>query len=346
MLETRRYRRPVRVPIVLLALAAVLAGCAVAAPEAADVSVPNGFGVTEVVTGLDGPTQVVVLEDGDLVVAQLAGGERDGTGQVLRIDADDPTERTVLVDGLLVPTGVAVIGDELWVMEQRTLTRGPLAGGDRQVVAEDLPYNGRSNGTLTVLADGSVLFNTSGRERGGEVVEGSGRLWTVTADEEPVELALGFKHAYAHVVDADGTLWTTEVGDGRFDGEPPADELVAVEAGADHGWPRCVGDNRPVAEYGATAADCADVPHSHAVFAPGATPTSVAVTPWDPDTLVVALWTRGEVVAVPRAPGDAPSGGDPFLTGIDHPQHLVTAGDRLLVVDHGGGRILAVTADG
>ncbi|MEX1288517.1 MAG: glucose sorbosone dehydrogenase, partial [Acidimicrobiia bacterium] len=252
-----------RVPIVLLALAAVLAGCAVAAPEAANVSVPNGFGVTEVVTGLDGPTQVVVLEDGDLVVAQLAGGERDGTGQVLRIDADDPTERTVLVDGLLVPTGVAVIGDELWVMEQRTLTRGPLAGGDRQVVAEDLPYNGRSNGTLTVLADGSVLFNTSGRERGGEVVEGSGRLWTVTADEGPVELALGFKHAYAHVVDADGTLWTTEVGDGRFDGEPPADELVAVEAGADHGWPRCVGDNRPVAEYGATDADCADVPHSH-----------------------------------------------------------------------------------
>ena len=38
--------------------------------------------------------------------------------------------------------------------------------------------------------------------------------------------------------------------EGRFDGEPPADELVAVEPGVDHGWPRCVGDNRPVAEYG------------------------------------------------------------------------------------------------
>ncbi len=343
-----RYRRRVRHVIVLVALAVAVAACGspAPAPEAADVSVPDGFEVVEVVTGLDGPTQVVVTEDGDLVVAQLAGGERDGTGQVLRIAADDPTEPTVLVDGLLVPTGVAVVGDELWVMEQRTLTRGPLGADDRVVVAEELPYNGRSNGTLTVLADGSVLFNTSGSERGGGVVEDSGRLWTVTAGGDPVELASGFKHAYAHVVDDDGTLWATEVGDGRFDGEPPADEVVAVEAGVDHGWPRCVGDNRPVAEYGVTEADCADVPRSHAVFEPGATPTSVAVAPWDPDTLLVALWTRGEVVAVPMAPGDAPHAGEVFLTGIDHPQHLVADGDRLLVVDHGGGRILAVTAEG
>ena len=33
-----------------------------------------------------------------------------------------------------------------------------------------------------------------------------------------------------------------------------------------------------------------------------------------------------------------------FLTGIEHPQTLVSDGDRLLVVDFGGGRILAVTA--
>jgi hypothetical protein len=32
-----------------------------------------------------------------------------------------------------------------------------------------------------------------------------------------------------------------------------------------------------------------------------------------------------------------------FLTGIDHPQTVVSDGERLLVVDFGGGRILAVT---
>ena len=32
-----------------------------------------------------------------------------------------------------------------------------------------------------------------------------------------------------------------------------------------------------------------------------------------------------------------------FLTGIEHPQTLVSDGERLLVVDFGGGRILAVT---
>jgi hypothetical protein len=33
-----------------------------------------------------------------------------------------------------------------------------------------------------------------------------------------------------------------------------------------------------------------------------------------------------------------------FLTGVRHPQHLLALGDRLLVVDHAGGRILAVSA--
>jgi glucose/arabinose dehydrogenase len=319
----------------------VLAGCD--APTVDGVTVPAGFEVEELVTGLVGPTQAVVGGDGRLVVAQLAGGEREGTGQVVRLDPDDPADRDVLADGLLVPTGIAVVGDQLWIMEQRTLTRRPIGGGPVDVVAGDLPYNGRSNGTLTVLDDGRILFDTSGSIRGGEVVEGSGRLWTVTDDGPPEVLASGFKHAYAHVVDRDGVLWTTEIGDGRYDGERPPDELLAVSPGLDHGWPRCIGDNLPVAEFGGTEAGCRDVPRSHAVFEAGATPTSVAVAPWDPDTLLVALWNLGLVVTVPRAAADGPVEAVPFIEGIDHPQHLVADGDRLLVVDHGGGRIIAVS---
>ena len=71
------------------------------------------------------------------------------------------------------------------------------------------------------------------------------------------------------------------------------------ELGDDFGYPRCVGDRRPVVELGAVAATCALTPPTHAIFAAGATPTSVAVAPWDPATLLVALWNRGEVVAVP-----------------------------------------------
>lgn len=325
----------------MLALLIALAACS-ASPKVEGVDVPDGFVVGELVTRLDRPTQIALAPDGSLVIAQLAGGERDGTGQVVRVDPTNPSsDPEVLVDGLLAPTGVAIVDGELWVMERNTLTRGPLDGGDRIVVAADLPFNGRSNGTLTVLDDGRVLFDTSGSERDGQVLEGSGRLWTVTAATAPNEYAAGFKHAYAHV-DTGGTLWTTEVGDGRFDGEPPADELVAVVPGADHGWPRCVGNNRPVLEYGVDEGDCVDVPRSHALFEAGATPTSVAVAPWDPGTLLVALWNRGVVMSVPRERGDAPHAGTPFLTGIDHPQHLLARDDAVLVVDHGGGRILEV----
>ena len=334
----------------LLVAACLLVGAAcgdgggTSAPEAADglggVAVPDGFEVTVLVDGLDGPTQVVEAPDGRLLVAQLNGGERDGTGQVVAVDPAAPDGREVLVDGLRTPTGVEVLDGELWVMEQRTLSRGPLTGGDRRVVLDDLPYNGRSEGTLTAV-DGALLYDTSGALADGEVVDGSGVLWSLVPGEDPTVVAGGFKHAYARTVDADGTLWQTEVSDGRFDGGPAPDELVAVVPGGDGGWPRCIGDRQPVVEQGATAATCAGALPSHALFAPGATPTSVAVAPWDPEVLLVALWADGEVVAVPRG-GAAPVAAAAWLTGIEHPQHLLAVEDRLLVVDHGGGRILAV----
>lgn len=40
---------------------------------------------------------------------------------------------------------------------------------------------------------------------------------------------------------------------------------------------------------------------------------------------------------------DEPVAEEDFLTGLDHPQHVVADGERLLVVDFHGGRILAVT---
>ena len=94
-----------------------------------------------------------------------------------------------------------------------------------------------------------------------------------------------------------------------------------------------------------TSADdaaCESTPRSHALFEPGATPTSVVVAPWDPDLLVVALWNRGEVVAVPRSAADAPHRPEVLLAGLDNPQHLLADGDRLLLTEFSGGRILEI----
>jgi hypothetical protein len=105
-----------------------------------------------------------------------------------------------------------------------------------------------------------------------------------------------------------------------------------------------VGDRVAVEQYGGTPERCATTPRSIALFPPGSTPTSVAVAPWDPDVLLVSLWVDGEVVAVDTSLPDPPVEPVAFLTGIDHPQWLLADDDRLLVVDFGGGRILAVSA--
>ncbi len=329
--------------------ALVLAGCAADPSDAGvvGVTVADGLSVSVVADGFDGPTQIAAIPGGDLIVAELNGTEREGNGRVLAVARDDPTARTVLVEGLVAPTGVAVDGDLLWVMEQRRLTVSPLTDpADRTVVLDELPFNGRSEGSLTTVEPAGIVYDTSGSRdpsRPAELRPGSGSLWMLgSPDADPVPLATGFKHAYGHVVDSDGELWSTEMSDGRLDGRVPPDELVRVRTGDDFGYPRCVGDRVPVTELGADAALCGSTPRSHALFEPGATPTSVAVAPWDPDLLVVALWNRGEVAAVPRWAADTPHVPDVLVAGLDNPQHLVADGDRLLLTEFSGGRLLEI----
>ncbi|MBA3984663.1 MAG: PQQ-dependent sugar dehydrogenase [Acidimicrobiia bacterium] len=326
-------------------LTAAVAGCS--GDEAATVDgveVPDGYEVTLIADGLDRPTQLTPGPDGSLLVAQLNGAEGEESGQVLRLDPGDSAERTVLFDGLVTPTGVVAIGSDVWVMEQRRLSRGAVTGGNLEVVFDELPYNDRSEGTLSVDEQGRLLYNTSGSVDGVEAAEGSGVLWALAPGSEPEPLATGFKHAYARTFDDEGTLWQTEVSDGTYDGQPPPDELVAVEPGDDFGWPQCIGDRQPVESYEGTQERCADTPRPQALFAPGATPTSVAVAPWDPDVLLVALWNERRIVTVDRTRGDGPVRPETFLTGIERPQHLLADGERLLITDFEDGRLLAVTA--
>ncbi len=315
------------------------------------VTAAPGFRVASIASGFSSPTQLHArgsAEDGWLL-AQLNGDEDAATGQVLALDPDFGVDR-VLIGGLAKPTGVAVTGTgpdrTIWVMEERRLSRvsdsrvveaaTELAAAALDVVADDLPYNGRSEGTLTVTPDGDLLYNTSGRREGDRAAAGSAALLRVDAGGESEVVASGFKHAYAHVFDADGTLWVTEIADGSYDGTPAVGEVVAVRPGADHGWPRCVDDNRPVVEFGGTEALCAAPPGSLTLFGEGATPTSIVVAPWDDETLLVALWGDETVVAIDRRTGERTV----VVSGLDRPQHLTVDRDRVLVVEHGAGRIL------
>ncbi|MFZ9017619.1 MAG: glucose sorbosone dehydrogenase [Ilumatobacteraceae bacterium] len=309
-----------------------------------------GLELTELVTGLSGPTQIAADGEGGYVVAELNGGEREGRGRVLRFRTlPGPSE--VLLEGLETPTGVAVEGGRLWVMERRRLTVGPLGDpSDRRIVLDDLPFNGRSQGTISPVAGGGILFDTSGRsvrpDSGRlELEAGSGTLWYLSEPgARPEPFATGFKHAYAHAPLGDGRWLVTEISDGRLDGVVPPDEVVVAVEGDDFGYPACVGDRTPVVEAGGDDTRCSATPSSVALLEPGSTPTGVAVAPWDPTRAFVALWNRGLVVMVDV---DAVGGAvDAVLAAFDRPQHLIADGDRILVTDHAAGTITAVTLSG
>jgi glucose/arabinose dehydrogenase len=296
-----------------------------------------------VAEGFQGPTQVARGPDGLLLVAQLAGGEDDRTGEVVALDRSTG-DRTVIVRGLDKPTGVAWVEGHVWVMVRRGLVRVPWSGPDTapgaiETILRDLPFNGRSEGTLTVLPDGRLVHETSGSVSGDDPTAaepGGGRLWAIDPGSlERTELASGLKNAYAHAVTKEGDLLVSDINDTRT---PPPDELnlLRLSTGApDFGWPTCDGDH--------TGPDCAGVTPPVASFAPRSTPTGVTVVD---DVAYVALHVEGRVVRV--GPGDGSPGSEvrTVLDGLDLPHTVLGDGDGLLVTEHGTGRLLRVRLDG
>lgn len=302
----------------------------------------DGYRAEPVVKGLRGPTQMTFGPDGRLWVAQLAGGENAGTGQVVAAELATG-EQEILLRDLFKPTGLAITETDVWIMAGNRLLRAPLTGGGvgkPEVVLRDLPNNGRSLGTLTLTPDGALLYETSGALTPNGPQPGSGMLWRLEPGSAPEPLATGLKGAYAHTFGADGALYTTEIGDDWVDGGPPPDELNIVSAGADYGWPRCYARQRPAKNNGGTAQECAKTETPLALFARNASPTSVAVSPFSEDKLLVALWAASQVAEVDTETGDV----TPFLT-LTLPQHLLKGGDALLVSSFADGTVYRITEE-
>lgn len=341
-----------RLRVIVLCLALIASACGSTDAGTSDGVDPiEGYRVDRVLDGLVGPTQAIMGPDGRLWVAQLNGGESDGDGQIVAIEiAVDESgvtttgEPEVLLDGLLKPTGIAVLDDFLWVQERRTLVRYSIDGDsgldpdDRRVLFDDLPFNGRSEGTLATR-DGQLVWITTGTGGGANVDPDSATIWLTdpATPRERTAFATGFKNAYSLLPLGDGEILVGEVGEPIDGGDAPNDELNIVAEGEDGGWPLCSADQQPTVSLGATDEQCAATLNPIALFPPAATPTSVAA--FDGGYLA-ALWVEGEVVRVPL------SGGDPvtWFAGdqVKRPQHLLVLDDILLVFDHEQGRIHAV----
>ena len=304
----------------------------VTARAAPPFAVPGGFTADVLPFRFDGPTQFVI--DGDsLWVAELNGGENAEVGRVLRVNLAT-REETIVLENLDKPTGIAILDGDLYVATRNKLLK--YSGETLTTVLDDLPNNGRSNGTLTVSPDGEILYETSGNRRSAD----SAKLWAYDPTTNATrEIATGFKGAYAHVYDDAGRLWSTEVADGSIGGETLPDEVNLVIEGGEYGWPRCYG--RELA-----GPDCENVRPAVLTFAPRSTPTGIAVSPFSADTLLVALWVTGDVVRIPvRVAGDGAIGiAEPFITGMQNPQHIVVADDAVYISEYATGKIWQISA--
>ena len=299
--------------------------------EAADLNLPEGYTAVQLPLTFDRPTQFLIQEN-QLWVAQLAGRENEQQGEIIRVDLETGA-KTIIAQGLDKPTGIALVDQTVWVATRDALLRIDTNASDPQPegVLEGLPNNGRSNGTLTVMPSGEILYETSGNKKDSD----SGKLWAIDAQTLAVrEMATGFKGVYAHVVDDNGRVWLTEIADGSLDGVPYPDEVNLLKEGGNYGWPTCYGRDLQ-------GTDCQNTEPALTIFGAGSTPTSIAVSPFEPDTLLVALWVFGEIVAVDMNTGEK----RPFLSDLNNPQHLFHTDGALWFSDYATGKIYRISQE-
>jgi glucose/arabinose dehydrogenase len=247
-------------------------------PRTAPVAAP-GTRVVAFASGLDHPRWLHVLPNGDVLVAETNAPPRPGDGggfkgwvaglvmqragatvpsanriTLLRdTDGDGVADlRSVLLDGLNSPFGMALVGDALYVADTDAVRRFPYTRGDLRITAPgervvDLPagpINHHWTKNLIASPDGTRLYVTVGSnsnvaERGMDAEAGRAAIWEV-------DLRSGAHRVFAEGLrnpngmawaPESGTLWTVVNERDELGSDLVPDYLTSVVDGAFYGWP-------------------------------------------------------------------------------------------------------------
>ena len=238
-----------------------------------------GLGVTALATGLDHPRWVYVLPNGDVLVAESNAPPKpeDGKGikgwvmkkvmakagagvpsanriTLLRdLDGDGKAEtRTVFLQNLNSPFGMALVGSDLYIANADALVRVPYQAGqtsisDAPVKVVDLPGGPiNHHWTKNVIAspDGSKLYVTVGSnsnvaERGMPAEEGRAAIWEVDPKSGTHRVfATGLRNPNGMGwAPETGALWTVVNERDEIGSDLVPDYLTSVKDGAFYGWP-------------------------------------------------------------------------------------------------------------
>ncbi|MBB6250949.1 PQQ-dependent sugar dehydrogenase [Nitrospirillum iridis] len=243
-------------------------------------AVAQGLKIRALAGGLQHPRSLYVLPNGDILVVEsvapkapaakrpkdlimqwveslaTSGGKIKGSNRITLLrDADGdgvPETRTVFLDHLNSPFGVALVGNDLYVADTDAIVRYPYTQGDTQITAPGTiltplpggPIDHHWTKSLLASPDGSLLYvgvgsNSNITENGIEAeknraaileVERATGRWRVYADGLRNPNGLSWEPQT-------GALWTVVNERDELGPNLVPDYMTSVQDGGFYGWP-------------------------------------------------------------------------------------------------------------
>lgn len=247
-------------------------------PAGAKPQAAPGFRVEAFARNLDHPRWLHVLPNGDVLVAESdappkpesggirgwimkkvmaragSGGESANRITLLRDKDGDgtPEQRTVFLEGLNSPFGMALVGDQLYVANTDALVRFTYeegatrieGAGEKVVGLPAGPINHHWTKNVVANQDGSRLYVTSGSnsniaENGMEAEKNRAAILEVNPQNETLRLfASGLRNPNGLAWQPDsGELWTTVNERDLIGSDLVPDYMTSVQDGGFYGWP-------------------------------------------------------------------------------------------------------------
>ena len=239
-------------------------------------TVPEGYTVSAIAQDLKIPRQTLVLPNGDILVAEGAGGKApklrpkdviagfikkrgkspvEGGDRITLLrdeDGDGQTDlQTTFIEGLDAPYGLAFVEGTLYVANQGNLvsfeyTEGAtsIAGPGTEVTKLPAKINHHWTKAMTASPDGSKLYvgigsNSNVGERGMDVEEDRAVIWEIDRETGASRIfASGIRNPTALAFDPwNAQLWAVVNERDELGPQLVPDYLTSVREGAFYGWP-------------------------------------------------------------------------------------------------------------
>ncbi|MAC12761.1 MAG: sorbosone dehydrogenase, partial [Sphingorhabdus sp.] len=239
-------------------------------------TVPDGYTVSAIAQDLKIPRQTLVLPNGDILVAEGAGGKApklrpkdviagfikkrgkspvEGGDRITLLrdeDGDGQTDlQTTFIEGLDAPYGLAFVEGTLYVANQGNLvsfeyTEGAtsIAGPGTEVTKLPAKINHHWTKAMTASPDGSKLYvgigsNSNVGERGMDVEEDRAVIWEIDRETGASRIfASGIRNPTALAFDPwNAQLWAVVNERDELGPQLVPDYLASVREGAFYGWP-------------------------------------------------------------------------------------------------------------